>query len=158
MIDVKPDKEPRFHGEVSEQSHKNMSRIRSKDTSIEIVLRKALWEKGYRYRKNYNALPGCPDIAITKYKIAIFCDSEYFHGKDWDLLKPRLLKGKNPDYWVSKIQRNMERDKKKDNELLFMGWTVIHFWGKDILKNTKECVKVVEEAVFDIKMRCHYEL
>ena len=63
-----------------EQRHKNMSSIKSKDTSIELVLRKALWNKGIRYRKNYKELPGTPDIVLTKYKIAIFCDSEFFHG------------------------------------------------------------------------------
>lgn len=87
-------REPRFSGEVSERSHKNMSHIKGKDTSIEIILRKALWSRGYRYRKNYKNLPGRPDLAITKYKIAIFCDSEFFHGKDWDLLKAKLEKGK----------------------------------------------------------------
>lgn len=106
----KNDKEPRFHGEVSEKRHKNMSRIRCKDTSIEVTLRKALWKKGYRYRKNYKKLPGRPDIALTKYKIAIFCDGEFFHGKDWEVLKPKLEKGKNPNYWIPKIERNMERD------------------------------------------------
>lgn len=145
-------KEPRFHGEVTEKSHKNMSRIRGKDTSIEVALRKALWKKGYRYRKNYKGLPGSPDIAITKYKIAIFCDSEFFHGKDWDVLRPKLEKGKNSGYWVSKIQRNIERDAEKDKKLRFEQWTVIHFWGKDILKNTDECVKVIEEIMFDLKM------
>ena len=83
---------------------KNMRKIHSKDTSIEIQLRKALWHKGYRYRKNYKALPGSPDIVLTKYKIAIFCDSEFFHGKDWEILKLRLEKGKNPDYWIKKIE------------------------------------------------------
>ena len=102
-----PTKEPRFHGEVTEKSHKNMSRIRGKDTSIEVVLRKALWHRGFRYRKNYKELPGRPDIVLTKYRIAIFCDSEFFHGKDWEILKPRLEKGKNPDYWVKKIERNI---------------------------------------------------
>lgn len=87
-----------------------MSRIKGKDTSIEVTLRKALWNKGYRYRKNVKNLPGRPDIAITKYKIAIFCDSEFFHGKDWEVLKPRLENGKNADYWIPKIERNMERD------------------------------------------------
>ena len=72
----------------------NMRKIHSKDTSIELLLRKALWHKGYRYRKNYKALPGSPDIVLTKYKIAIFCDSEFFHGKDWEILKLRLEKGK----------------------------------------------------------------
>ena len=82
---------------------KNMSKIHSKDTSIELCLRKALWHKGYRYRKNYKALPGSPDIVLTKYKIAIFCDSEFFHGKDWEYLKLRLEKGNNPDYWIKKL-------------------------------------------------------
>ncbi len=145
--------EPRFRGEVSEESHKTMSRIRGKDTSIEVTLRKALWEKGYRYRKNYKALPGKPDIALTKYKIAICCDSEFFHGKDWEVLRPRLEKGKNSDYWVPKIERNMERDRETDSALLFAGWTVIHFWGKDILKKTDECIKVIEESIFEQKIR-----
>ena len=73
-----------------EQRRKNMQHIRSKDTGIELALRKALWEKGYRYRKNYAALPGKPDIALTKYKVAVFCDSEFFHGKDWEVLNARL--------------------------------------------------------------------
>lgn len=145
-------REPRFHGEVSEKSHRSMSHIRGKDTSIEVALRKALWAKGYRFRKNYKKLPGSPDIALTKYKIAVFCDSEFFHGKDWDALKCRLEKGKNPGYWISKIQRNMERDMEKDKLLRFEGWTVIHFWGKDILKDTDECVKVIEEAIFELKI------
>ena len=76
----------------SETVSKNMRSIHSKDTSIELQLRKALWHKGYRYRKNYKALPGSPDIVLTKYKIAIFCDSEFFHGKDWEILKLRLEK------------------------------------------------------------------
>ena len=94
-------------------------------------------------------MPGKPDIVLTKYRIAIFCDGELFHGKNWEVLKPRLLKGNNPDFWVKKIERNMKRDDENDKRLLFLGWTVIHFWGNDILKNTDQCVKVVEEAIFD---------
>ena len=145
-------KEPRFHGIVTSKSHYTMSRIHGKDTSIELTLRKALWKKGYRYRKNYKALTGTPDIAITKYRVAVFCDGEFFHGKDWEILKPKLEKGKNPDYWVKKIQRNIERDEEKDKILNFMGWTVVHFWGKDILKNTEECIRVIEETIFDLEM------
>lgn len=145
-------KEPRFHGEVSAKSHKSMSHIRGKDTNIEIVLRKELWKRGYRYRKNYKELPGSPDIVLTKYKIAIFCDSEFFHGKDWDILEDRLKAGKNADYWIQKIRRNIERDHEKDKMLRFEGWTVIHFWGKEILKDINECVKVIEETIFDTKM------
>lgn len=133
-----------------EQRHKAMKSIKSKDTSIEIRLRKALWHKGYRYRKNYKILPGTPDIALTKYKIAVFCDSDFFHGKDWyQVLKPRLEKGRNSEYWIKKIERNMERDSENDKALLFLDWTVIHFWGSEIQKNIEECVKVIEESIFD---------
>ena len=126
-----------------------MQHIRSKDTSIEVALRRALWQRGYRYRKNYKKLPGSPDIVLTKQRIVIFCDSEFFHGKDWDVKKPKLLKCKNPDYWIPKIERNMQRDSENDKKLLCLGWTVIHFWGYDILKKTDECVRVIEEAIFD---------
>ena len=135
-----------------EQRRKNMQHIKAFDTKIEVLLRKALWHKGYRYRKNYNALPGKPDIVLTKYKIAIFCDSEFFHGKDWEVLKPRLEKGNNGEFWISKISRNRERDDEINRKLLFMGWTVIRFWGDDIKKNTDECVKVIEETIFDFQM------
>ncbi|MCM1083652.1 MAG: very short patch repair endonuclease [Clostridium sp.] len=137
---------------TKEQRHKNMASIKSENTSIEICLRKALWSKGFRYRKNYNKLPGKPDIVLTKYKIAIFCDSEFFHGKDWEVLKPRLEKGNNPNYWVKKISRNLERDDEVNRQLVFMGWTVIRFWGKDIINKSEECVKVIEETIFDMMM------
>ncbi len=135
-----------------EQRKKNMKSIKSKDTKIEVILRKALWEKGLRYRKNYKSLPGNPDIVILKYKIAIFCDGEFFHGKDWEVLKPRLERGKNSDFWISKISRNRERDDEINKKLLFMGWTVIRFWGDDIKNNTDECIRVIQEAIFDIEM------
>lgn len=137
-----------------EQRRRNMQHIKSRDTSIEIALRKALWRKGYRYRKNDSRLPGKPDIALTKYKIAIFCDSEFFHGKDWEVRKPKVLTGNNPDYWVHKIERNMERDREVDHALLFLGWTVIRFWGKEILGDTEECVRVIEETIFEEKILC----
>ena len=149
--------EPRFHGETSVKSSNTMRKIRGKDTSIEIKFRKALWHKGFRYRKNYKGLPGKPDIVLTKYRIAIFCDSEFFHGKDWEMLKPRLEKGKNSDYWVKKIERNIQRDEEIEQQLNFMGWPVIHFWGKDILKDTEQCVRVIEEIIFDQKMEEEYD-
>lgn len=138
---------------TKEQRSKTMSRIHRQDTSIEVKLRKALWNRGYRYRKNYKGLPGSPDIVLTKYHICIFCDSEFFHGKDWLVLRPKLERGNNPGYWVRKISRNMERDDEVDKKLLFMGWTVIHFWGKDILKNTDECIKVIEESIFEDRLQ-----
>lgn len=142
----------RKYENVTDQRRKIMSHIRKKDTSIEVALRKALWNRGYRYRKNYKDLPGSPDICLTKYKIAIFCDSEFFHGKDWEVLKPKVEKGNNGAYWVKKIQDNINRDNEIDKKLLFLGWTVIHFWGKDILKKTDECIKVIEEAILDLML------
>ena len=133
------------------QRRKNMQHIKSNDTKIEVLLRKALWQKGYRYRKNYKELPGKPDIVLTKYKIAIFCDGEFFHGKDWEVLKPRLKKN-NSEFWINKISRNIERDDEINKKLLFMGWTVIRFWGNEIKKNVNECIQVIEETIFDIKI------
>lgn len=121
-----------------EQRRKNMQHIKANDTRIEVLLRKALWQKGFRYRKNYKELPGTPDIVLTQYKIAIFCDGEFFHGKDWEVLKPRLEKSNNSEFWISKISKNREHDDVVNKKLLFMGWTVIRFWGNDIKKNTDE--------------------
>ena len=135
-----------------EHRHKNMQNIKCKDTRIEVLLRKALWNKGIKYRKNCRDLPGKPDIVITRYKIAIFCDGEFFHGKDWEVLRPRLEKGNNSEYWISKISRNRERDDEVNKQLLYQGWTVIRFWGSDIKKHTEDCVRVVEETIFDLKM------
>ena len=134
---------------TKEQRRKNMQNIKSKDTSIELMLRKALWDEGYRYRKNYKVLPGKPDIALTKYKIAIFCDSEFFHGKDWEVLRARLNRSDKGDYWIRKIERNMARDREVEKKLQYLGWKVIRFWGKDIRKDPTECVRVIEEAIFD---------
>ncbi|MDE7254401.1 MAG: very short patch repair endonuclease [Acetatifactor sp.] len=135
-----------------EQRRRNMQSIRGKDTKIEVLLRKKLWSKGYRYRKNYNKLPGKPDIALTKYKIAIFCDGEFFHGKDWESLEERLKQGKNPDFWISKIKRNMARDDEVNKNLVAAGWTVVRFWGEDIKKDMDGCIKTVEEIIFEQEM------
>ena len=137
---------------TKEQRHKNMQNIKSKDTKIEVQLRKALWAKGYRYRKNDKKLPGKPDIVLGKYKIVIFCDSEFFHGKDWEVLKPRLEKGTNPEYWVKKIENNRRRDDEINKELTFEGWTVIRFWGKVIKNKLDECIKVIEDIIWEQKM------
>lgn len=133
-----------------EQRKKNMRSIHSKDTSIEICLRKALWRKGYRYRKNYKGIPGSPDIAITKYRIAIFCDSEFFHGKDWEELKARLSKSDRGDYWIKKISNNIDRDRRVDLELTRMGWQVIRFWGKEIKSNPDKCISIIEDAIIEV--------
>lgn len=137
---------------TKEQRHRNMKNIKNKDTGIEVTLRKALWSKGYRYRKNDKNLPGKPDIVLSKYKIAIFCDSEFFHGKDWEVLKPQLEKGKNAEFWIKKISGNQQRDEEVNKQLQYLGWTVIRFWGKDIMKRTDECIQVIEETIFDMML------
>lgn len=130
---------------TKEQRRKNMQAIQSKDTSIEIILRKSLWQQGIRYRKNYSKLPGKPDIAITKYKIAVFCDNEFWHGMDWEINKYKIKS--NQDYWFPKIERNMQRDKEVNKRLRELGWTVLRFWGKDIQKNMPGCIKKIIETV-----------
>jgi len=144
-------KEPRFHGVASKQSHKTMSRIKGKETRPELALRRALWQKGIRYRKNLKSLPGCPDIVITRYKIAIFVDSEFFHGKDWGQKKAKVQNGANSDYWSAKIERNIVRDREKEAGLRALGYRIIRFWSKDAIKDTDSCVRAIEEAIFERK-------
>jgi DNA mismatch endonuclease (patch repair protein) len=122
-----------------------MQNIKSKDTSIELILRKELWNRGIRYRKNFKELIGKPDIVLTKYKVVIFCDSEFWHGYDWENRKNDFKS--NQTFWIPKIERNMERDKKVTSSLEEQGWTVIRFWGKEIKKNTDGCVDKILETI-----------
>ena len=138
-----------------EQRHKCMSHIRSNNTSIEIMLRKALWYEGIRYRKNVKTLPGKPDIAITKYKIAIFCDGELWHGKNWEKRKNSIKT--NRDYWLPKIERNIIRDNENEKKLEKMGWVVLRFWGKEIRKNLVNCINEIKETIYEIKHGVHGE-
>ena len=128
-----------------EQRRRNMQAIKSKDTTIELALRKALWSKGVRYRKNCKTLVGKPDIAITKYKIAVFCDSEYWHGFDWENRNQKIKS--NREYWIPKIERNMARDKEVNAALEAQGWTVIRFWERQIRKELDSCVDEVLSAI-----------
>lgn len=144
-------REPRFHGTVSEKSHKTMSKIKGKDTKPEIALRRALWAKGIRYRKNMNNLPGRPDIVITKYRLAVFVDSEFFHGKDWNKKRDRIMAGTNGQYWSEKIERNIKRDAEKEAELRALGYTVLRFWSREVIKELEGCVNTIEEVLFDLK-------
>lgn len=122
-----------------------MSRIKSKDTGIELSIRKALWRKGYRYRVHYSLLPGKPDIVFIKEKVAVFCDSEFWHGKRWGEKKESIRK--NREYWIKKIEGNIERDKRVNEQLSRQGWLVIRFWGEDIIKDTASCVRQIEEEI-----------
>ena len=128
-----------------EQIHYNMSRIRCKDTKIEVALRKELWSRGLRYRKNVKTVPGKPDIAFIGKKIAVFCDSEFWHGYDWENRKNDIKTRR--EFWIPKIERNMERDMEVNRILEEQGWIVLRFWGKQIQKNLRECADIIEETV-----------
>ncbi|WP_224487851.1 very short patch repair endonuclease [Robertkochia flava] len=118
-----------------------MKSIKNKDSKIETVLRKTLWSKGYRYRKNVNSLPGKPDIVFKSKKVVVFCDSEFWHGKNWKESKHNI-KSKR-EFWWPKIERNIERDREVNETLEEMGWTVLRFWGKDIIKNPDSCCQKI---------------
>ena len=124
---------------------KRMSNVSLKGGIAEVSLAKALWNQGIRYRKNYRKLPGSPDIAITKYKIAIFVDGEFWHGENWEERKNKLKS--NRDYWIEKIEENIERDKRNDKLLIDIDWTPIHFWEKEVKSNLDHCVNLVIDAI-----------
>ena len=133
-----------------EQRRKSMQGNKSNGTKIEIILGKALWARGIRYRKNNRKVAGTPDFTITKYKIAIFADGDYWHGKDWEARKKKL--GTNAAFWFDKIERNMERDFKVNKKLREEGWTVLRFWETDIKKNLNEIADFTKE-IFDFKKK-----
>lgn len=130
---------------TKEQRHKNMQAVKNKDSKIEVLLRSALWHKGYRYRKNYSKLEGKPDIVLVKYKIVIFCDSEFWHGYNWSIRKNDIKS--NKDFWIKKIEGNIKRDKFVNEQLQQQGWKVLRFWGKDIQKNLQSCINKIEKAI-----------
>ena len=123
----------------------NMRRIKSKDTSIEIMLRKELWKRGFRYRKNAKDVFGKPDIVFKGKKLAVFADSEFWHGRY--LMEKKYIPKTNRDYWIKKIKRNIERDKEVTEYLKKDGWIVLRFWESDIQKNLKMCVDIIENAL-----------
>lgn len=119
----------------------NMSRIRAKDTKPELLLRKALWAKGIRYRTHAKDLPGKPDMVIRKYGLAIFVDGEFWHGHRWEETQ-HIIKS-NRDFWIPKIERNMKRDSEVNASLAAMGYTVFRFWEHDIRKNLNKCINQI---------------
>jgi len=128
-----------------EQISFNMKQVKNKDSEIEKSLRKELWHRGLRYTKNDKRVVGKPDIVFSKKKIAVFCDSEFWHGYDWENRNNDLRTHR--DFWVPKIERNMERDAEVNRELLENGWIVIRIWGKEITSDVKGCADRIEEEV-----------
>ena len=130
---------------TKEQISYNMQQVKNKDSKIEVLLRKELWSRGIRYRKNVNRIYGKPDIVFIGKKIAVFCDSEFWHGYNWEERKKDFKS--HQEFWIPKIERNMERDAEVTAKLESEGWTVIRFWGNEIKKNTAQCADIIEKAV-----------
>jgi DNA mismatch endonuclease Vsr len=128
-----------------EQRRKNMQAVKNKDSKIEVLLRKELWSRGLRYRKNVNRIYGKPDIVFIGKKIAVFCDSEFWHGYNWEERKKDFKS--HQEFWIPKIERNMERDAEVTAKLESEGWMVLRFWGNEIKKNTAQCADIIEKAV-----------
>ena len=128
-----------------EQISYNMRQVKSKGSKIEVMLMKELWARGLRYRKNVNSIIGKPDIAFIGKKIAVFCDSEFWHGYNWEERKHDFKS--NQEFWIPKIERNIQRDIEVTAKLQDMGWTVLRFWGRDIKKNLIQCADIIEKAV-----------
>lgn len=128
-----------------EQRRRNMQAVKNKDSQIELLLRQELWKRGLRYRKNVNRIYGKPDIAFIGKKVAIFCDSEFWHGYNWEERKKDFKSHR--DFWIPKIERNMERDAEVTARLESDGWTVLRFWGNEIKNNTVQCAEKIEKAV-----------
>ena len=129
-----------------------MRRVRSRDTTPEIALRKALWRRGMRYRTHYKHLPGRPDIVFPTARVAVFVDGDFWHGNQWRLRGHTSLDGQfqnsdRAEYWVPKIRRNMIRDADATARLEYGGWKVVRVWESEIASDLERCADKVGEAV-----------
>ena len=142
-------KVPRFKAELgyktTPERSKLMGRIKSTETKPEIALRKELWKIGLRYRINVKKLPGCPDIVIRKNKLVIFVDGEFWHGYNWEIKKQRIKS--NRDFWIPKIERNMQRDIQNKIELEQLGFKVVRFWEHEIKKELVTCIEKIRDYI-----------
>lgn len=130
---------------TQEQISYNMKQVKNKDSALEIALRKELWNRGVRYRKNVKKVYGHPDLAFITKKVAVFVDSEFWHGFDWENRKSDIKS--NHEFWITKIERNIERDKEVNAYLASSGWVVLRFWGADIKHNLKACADRIEQEL-----------
>lgn len=126
-----------------------MSKIRSKENKPEIKLRKMLWNLGIRYRKNVRNMPGTPDIVISKYRLIIFIDGEFWHGYNWKEKREKIKS--NRDFWIPKIERNIQRDQQNNEILKKLGWKVFRFWDSQIKKEFGECLFRILDYIDDFE-------
>ena len=147
MKQRRPSPVPRYDGCVpaSQAASRAKRRNRSRDTSAELLLRKALWAGGLRYRLHVRGLPGRPDIVFRKYRLAVFVDGDFWHGRDWDKRKERLSRGANPAYWIAKIEYNIRRDREQSLLIRKRGWRVLRFWETDVARATGRAVAEISK-------------
>lgn len=137
------------HGFITSKKRSGiMKKIKSKDTQPEIMLRRELWKRGYRYRKNFSELPGKPDIVFIRKKVVVFIDGDFWHGYNWEEKKRKILN--NKEYWVKKIEKNIERDRENTKKLSNMGYKVIRFWEHEIKTDINKCVNEIIETLKNI--------
>lgn len=122
---------------------------KGRDTAPEILLRRELWRCGIRFRAHALELPGKPDIVLRAKRIVIFCDGDFWHGRDWESRRRRLARGANASYWVNKIARNIARDRQVTRDLSQSGWKVIRVWESDVLKAPIEVARRVARRIVD---------
>jgi DNA mismatch endonuclease (patch repair protein) len=148
---------PSFQGmsPASRASSNAKKMNRHTDTSHERVLRRHLWKRGLRYRKNVKTLPGKPDIVFSTAKLVVFCDGDFWHGRDWRRLSRKLRGGSNAIYWIPKIGENRNRDRRNDRLLKKEGWTVIRIWETDIHRDPEQAVRAIEELVHRSSRGCN---
>ncbi len=138
-------KVPRFNEEsgfyTTPERSKIMGKIRGKNTKPELAFRKALYAAGYRYRIDYKKLVGKPDIALKKYRTVIFIDGEFWHGHNWEERKHKIKT--NKEFWIPKIERNLQRDREVNQALDQLGYTVFRFWEREVKKDLERCLQMV---------------
>lgn len=134
-----------MYNKTPEQISFNMRQVHSKDSAIEQMLRKELRLRGIHYRKNSISVLGKPDIVFKGLKVAVFCDSEFWHGYNWEERKKDFKS--HQEFWIPKIERNMERDKQVTEELQAQGWKVVRLWGNDIKHNVVQCADIIAEVL-----------
>jgi DNA (cytosine-5)-methyltransferase 1 len=134
------------HKKTSDQISYNMSRIKSKNTTIELRFENELRKRGFTtFEKNKKGVPGKPDFVFAARKVAVFCDGDFWHGYNWEAAKEEIHS--NQAFWIQKIEKNMNRDRRVNSALKEQGWTIFRFWGHDIKKSLSACVDLVEKQL-----------
>lgn len=155
LYNDKPIKVPRFEEEngfyTSPERSRLMSKIGAENTKPEQILRKNLWHSGIRYRKNVKNMKGVPDIVITKHKIVVFVDGEFWHGYKWDEKKKNIKS--NRAFWIPKIERNIQRDLENNRYYESNGWHVLRFWEHEVKNRLEACLNDVHEIIVECSQK-----